>query len=336
MNEAESALLDAYFRSDPAPVFLKDVALRFVRCNEAFRSFLGLGDSSIIGRGATECCPSPIARAISEVDRNLLSGGGKYRSNRVAFRGGPLERGYLLDALSVANCDGGLLGVCARIVDAPSPAEPDAGAGRLMRLKDAILAISRSTVETTDDTGLFDLVLEKLLAAIDHASVGCVLRLEEDRMLHILAARGYPRDRLADFRVRLEDTFQWKKTKGHLDETLIINNLAEFMPTYEIPGDILRDANGREIHSSMSAPLFFEGALYGLINLDGHDNDVFDDTDRTLMEYVRAQIPIALGIFKLNAKLREMSRIDPLTNLLNRRALLEAFDQEKRRASRNG
>lgn len=42
-----------------------------------------------------------------------------------------------------------------------------------------------------------------------------------------------------------------------------------------------------------------------------------------------------LEIESLNEQLREISRIDYLTNLLNRRALLEAFEAEKRRALRS-
>jgi diguanylate cyclase (GGDEF)-like protein len=40
-------------------------------------------------------------------------------------------------------------------------------------------------------------------------------------------------------------------------------------------------------------------------------------------------------IEKLNAQLEQISRVDFLTNLLNRRSLLEAFEMEKRRALRN-
>jgi len=43
---------------------------------------------------------------------------------------------------------------------------------RLMRLKDAVLAISASILTLSDISQLFDLVLEKVLAAVDHADVG--------------------------------------------------------------------------------------------------------------------------------------------------------------------
>ena len=64
--------------------------------------------------------------------------------------------------------------------------------------------------------------------------------------------------------------------------------------------------------------------------LDSYIHDSFKDIiDQTLLQKQKEEIEI------LNSKLTEMSRVDFLTNLLNRRALLEAFDLEKRRALRH-
>jgi len=61
--------------------------------------------------------------------------------------------------------------------------------------------------------------------------------------------------------------------------------------------------------------------------LNSYISDSFRNiVDSDLLERQKVELE------ELNAKLRVISRIDPLTNLLNRRALLEAFDQEKRRA----
>ncbi|MDP3180048.1 MAG: histidine kinase dimerization/phosphoacceptor domain -containing protein, partial [Spirochaetaceae bacterium] len=72
------------------------------------------------------------------------------------------------------------------------------------------------------------------------------------------------------------------------------------------PTDILDDAGGMKIKSSMSAPLFVAGEFRGLINLDSRENDVFDETDRALVEYVRTQVPIAIGMFEAYGRAREL------------------------------
>lgn len=177
---------------------------------------------------------------------------------------------------------------------------------RLMRVKDAILAINASLLEMKDSAQLFDLILEKVLSAVEHATVGCVLLLGDDGMLRIASARGYPAEELPDFRVRLEDTFQWKKSGGDLNGTLIINDLQGFMRVLDIPSDILKDSEGQEIKSTMSTPLVVDGAFLGLLNLDSREDNVFDEVDRILVEFIRSQIPIVIKMFKSHERIREL------------------------------
>lgn len=64
--------------------------------------------------------------------------------------------------------------------------------------------------------------------------------------------------------------------------------------------------------------------------LDSYIRDSFRDiVDSSLLQKQKEEIEL------LNRKLEYISRVDHLTNLLNRRALLEAFELEKRRALRN-
>ena len=133
-----------------------------------------------------------------------------------------------------------------------------------------------------------------------------MLLLAEDGSLRIAASCGYSQADVKKFRVRIEDTFQWKKAKGYSDETLIINHLREFMRENDISAEILKDERGFEIRSTMSAPLLVEGKFYGLINLDSRENDVFDDTDRSLIEYIRSQVPIAIGMFRSYERVKEL------------------------------
>lgn len=175
-----------------------------------------------------------------------------------------------------------------------------------MKVKDAILAVNASLLGAKDITELFDLILRTVLPAIDHANVACVLMLGPDGMLRIISSYGYPENQLPDFRVRLEDTFQWKKSGGQLDETLIINDLQRFMRELGINTDILKDDDGFDIRSTMSTPLIVDGNFLGLLNLDSRNDNVFDEVDRILVEVIRSQIPIAIKMFKNFAQIREL------------------------------
>lgn len=177
---------------------------------------------------------------------------------------------------------------------------------RLGSLIESILSINGSILAMRDIEGLFELILARVLAAIDHANAGCVLKLESDGFLHIVAAQGYPAETAQVFRVKLEDTFQWKKSGGRLSDTLLISDLQRFMKEYGIPDTLIADERGRTIRSSMSSPIFAKGKFYGLINLDSCESDIFDDTDRILAEYVRSQVPIALETYMAHEQIREL------------------------------
>jgi diguanylate cyclase (GGDEF)-like protein len=67
----------------------------------------------------------------------------------------------------------------------------------------------------------------------------------------------------------------------------------------------------------------------GAYRLNSYIRDSFSDiVDSNLLLQQKKEIE------ELNHKLKEISRVDYLTNLLNRRALLESFEAEKRRALR--
>ncbi len=177
---------------------------------------------------------------------------------------------------------------------------------RLIKVKDAIQSINASLLESASLEQLFGLILRSVLPAIEHANVACVLALGDDGKLRIVASIGYAAEDIAGFRVRLEDTFQWKKSHGRLSDTLIINDLPGFMRELGIPSDIPSDSEGQSIKSTMSTPLIVEGEFIGLLNLDSRNDNVFDEIDRTLVEVIRSQVPIAIRMFKSFERIREL------------------------------
>jgi diguanylate cyclase (GGDEF)-like protein len=96
---------------------------------------------------------------------------------------------------------------------------------------------------------------------------------------------------------------------------------------YHRPGEKLDKATQKNFL------VFLEGVeqIGTLANrLDSYIRDSFQDIVDTNLLLVQKK-----EIEELNKKLEELSRVDTLTHLLNRRALLEAFDVEKKRAERN-
>jgi diguanylate cyclase (GGDEF)-like protein len=124
-----------------------------------------------------------------------------------------------------------------------------------------------------------------------------------------------------------------KKTEGH--PVLLLLSAAQFQDS-----DLLPERSGLSVffyqtESEISARnlfLLLETMLEKTVlsgRLDSYIKDSFSDIVDTNLLYKQKQ-----EIEELNEKLGQISRVDYLTNLLNRRALLESFEQEKRRALR--
>ena len=327
-------LLDSIFRALPNPIFFRDLDLKFRRCNDSFYKFVGADEEAVLGRSAAELCPEPMLGAIRDSDGDILAHSAPHASRTFASPFDGPDKTYLLTSDLVRDSKGTVRGFFGIISDISLLVESERKIERLMRLKDAILAINASILDLGDIDQLFNLILEKILVAVDHADVGCVLLLGEGGRLRIVASLGYTLGDTKDFSIRLEDTFQWKRSKSRMSDTLIVNDLQNYMTGHEMRDDLLKSEDGHVIRSSMSAPLVIDGEVYGLINLDSVRNNVFDETDRALMEYVRMQIPIAIGIFKSYERmLRDFER-DKLTDAYNRRYFESIFLSAQDRALR--
>ncbi len=82
-KEAETALQDQlHFQqlmidSIPIPVFYKDIQGRYLGCNKAFESFLGLGKKEIIGKTVYDLAPKELADTYYAKDNELINNPGR-------------------------------------------------------------------------------------------------------------------------------------------------------------------------------------------------------------------------------------------------------------------
>lgn len=87
--------------------------------------------------------------------------------------------------------------------------------------------------------------------------------------------------------------------------------------------------------SVIGAPLVYEGKVRGVIMLSQIGINRFDENQLRLLEILGAQTAIALDRARLYEELRTDAVTDPLTQLYNRRYLVERFREEQARAKRN-
>jgi diguanylate cyclase (GGDEF)-like protein len=114
----------------------------------------------------------------------------------------------------------------------------------------------------------------------------------------------------------------------HGQAELIPNMLTDPRSSY-IPGSIVRE------ESMIGAPLLYEGRVQGVITLSKLGTNQFDENSLRLLQIIAAQAAIAFDRAHLYDALRAEAVTDELTQLYNRRYLIERFNEEKARAARN-
>ena len=196
----------------------------------------------------------------------------------------------------------------------------------MLELKDAMLEVSHAIIDVDNINDLFEIILDKVTKVMKKTDLACILALTENNELTMISNKGYQLEEGQEFRIKLEDSFVWLKTGGKIEKTVIINDLVKDFPhLYE---GVLENKKGIFVRSSMSAPIFIENRFFGLINIDCGQNDIFDETDWILMEYVRKQISIAISKHRLYEETIYLTRHDNLTDIYNRRYFEELINKK--------
>ncbi|HEY9146043.1 MAG TPA: PAS domain-containing protein, partial [Thiobacillus sp.] len=60
----------------PSPIFIKDAECRYIACNRAFESYIGLPRAKIVGATVHDVAPAELAAIYEKADRDLLADGG--------------------------------------------------------------------------------------------------------------------------------------------------------------------------------------------------------------------------------------------------------------------
>jgi len=60
----------------PSPIFIKDADCRYIACNRAFESYIGLPRARIVGATVHDVAPGELAAIYEKADRDLLADGG--------------------------------------------------------------------------------------------------------------------------------------------------------------------------------------------------------------------------------------------------------------------
>lgn len=168
-----------------------------------------------------------------------------------------------------------------------------------------------SSFEFKED--IYSYILDSSLKAVKKSDL-CSIMIIENGYAKVVAKSGYSDD-LYNLRYRLEDTFLYLATDGKMDCTANIPDLSIYYDKYYPSMTVANEEY--LLKSTISAPIYVENKLFGLINIDGLEPNSFDEEDNDLLNLVRNNIEIALTNHFLYKKIEEMASHDNLTGLYN-------------------
>ncbi|GKU23735.1 hypothetical protein CFB3_19580 [Clostridium folliculivorans] len=295
----------------PNPIYSKDEYGVYNHCNNAFTEYLGITKEDLIGNTAYAIFEEKLAEVYDKADMSLMKEEGTqvYESKLIHKDG--TEHDVIFSKSVVVNEQGNDKGVVGVILDITEQKRNRAKINKLSTLKEAMLNIGYSINEISDINDLLQLILDKVINCVDERNCGSILLLDEHENLKIAVAKGYNLEEIKKFSIKLEDA--WFKDGEIIDKTVIFNdidkmNIASMLDTEE----------GIKIKSFISSPILIDGKCYGFLNIDSIFNNIFDEVDIELMEYMTSQTSIAITKHKLYEETIYLSRYDKLTNVYNR------------------
>lgn len=306
------------------PLYEKNKEGFFVLCNQAFLDFFGVREDAVLAADANEFFSNRMKQKEAEFEMNMVKSNDVHeREIDFMYHDGTFHR-VQIARFFFHDVDGAPSSLMGIFKDVTKQEQKDKDYAKLLQVRDAILEINNASLYVEPLDELLEIILEKMLDTVEAAEIGTFLFRNAEGFLTIRASRGYNLVAVQGFQLLPEDSFLWKVTDGHVTRTEII----ELNPRDNtITPPLEKETSPFMIRSSISAPVFIEGELYGLINVDSDQAGVFKEEDREVMEFIRGQIEGVINRKRLYEQSQRLAHFDLLTEIHNRRAFEKALDQ---------
>ncbi|MTI47571.1 MAG: diguanylate cyclase [Firmicutes bacterium] len=191
---------------------------------------------------------------------------------------------------------------------------------KLTKIKDSILTISHLIMETKNIDEILNAILNKAVEIIDHADKGSFLVLKNEKSFEFVASIGYNHEKLKLIKIPYNETFFKYHDISDLNSPYMVNDISKFnkanmkKENYQI----LVEANGVNIKTTMSSAIIINNDIYGILNVDSYKEDAFNDEDLKMIEYFKEQIQLLIKNRILIEEKLYYSQHDGLTGLYSR------------------
>ena len=152
--------------------------------------------------------------------------------------------------------------------------------------------------------------------------------------LRLQLATANDLQRLRTLRFKKEETFLWLATGGKNTSPVIIRDIIEFNRDHLSPETYKQhlDVVKVQVRSVLSAPIFIDNQLYGILNIDSLKENAFHEKDLTLARFLGTHIAFIIKNNLLLEKAYYLSMFDKLTNIFNRTYFEDVFYEFQEKA----
>lgn len=188
--------------------------------------------------------------------------------------------------------------------------------------------------EPKDDRAVLDFILSKAIEAIPDGEYGSILTQNDQGLFTFAACYGYDFNKLRSLRFKKEETFMWIASNGNTTSPIIIRNISDFNKDHLDPDTYKQhiDLIKVQARSVISSPIYIDGHLYAILNIDSLKENAFAENDLNLARFLSTQISFILKNRQLLEKAYYLSMFDKLTNIYNRTYFEDVFYEFQTRA----
>lgn len=185
---------------------------------------------------------------------------------------------------------------------------------RLSKARELMLEISQSVTKINEIETVYELILNNVLKIIEKSSLASISKVDGDSF-RIVTKSGYTDESLSIL-VPIKESFLYRATDGKMEKTTYIRDLSIYYDSYQ-PIKI-EDNETAKLLSSLVAPLYMNGQLFGMICVDSSEKNAFSEEDIEMMEFVKNSVEIALSNHWYVEKIDYLANHDAMTGLMNR------------------
>jgi diguanylate cyclase (GGDEF)-like protein len=202
-----------------------------------------------------------------------------------------------------------------------------------VRAQDVLMDAAHRLSSTLDQKALLERLLDVVVESLGHKDFLLALKHEgEDELnLEVVASSGLARH----IALASDEKIDWQggataTAVGH-GNAVYISNVTEEQEWSGVETEICPE-NG----SLLVIPLLHKGAVVAVFNFYHKNEDAYDEDEIELLQAFGAQVATALVNAELYQRTHDLSLTDPLTGLMNRRAMERRLEVELVRAQRFG